>query len=159
VIVVDTSVIVAYMNAADDHHATVAGWLDGADDVLATTPLIIAEVDHLVGARGGPTAWQALHRDLAAGAYLVEWWPGAMTAVVKTAERYADTGLGLAGASWSSAPGGSPRSRSRLSTSDTSASCDPWPAAGHSGSYRLICEPLALGRRSGTERISVPNPR
>jgi len=99
VIVVDTSIIVAYMNAADDHHATVAGWLDGADDDLATTPLIIAEVDHLVDARGGPTARQALHRDLAAGAYLVEWWPGAITAVAKIAERYADTGLGLADAS------------------------------------------------------------
>lgn len=98
-IVVDTSVVVAYMNAADDHHATVAGWLDGAEDDLATTPLIIAEVDHLVGARGGPTARQALHRDLAAGAYLVEWWPRAITSVVKTAERYVDSGLGLADAS------------------------------------------------------------
>jgi uncharacterized protein len=99
VIVVDTSVVVAYMNAADDYHAIVAGWLDGADDDLATTPLIIAEVDHLVGARGGPTARRALHRDLAAGAYLVEWWPGAIAPVVKIAERYADTGLGLADAS------------------------------------------------------------
>jgi predicted nucleic acid-binding protein len=99
VIVVDTSIVVAYMNAADDYHATVAGWLDGADEDLATTPLIIAEVDHLVGARGGPTARQALHRDLAAGAYLVEWWSGAIAAVVKIAERYADTGLGLADAS------------------------------------------------------------
>jgi predicted nucleic acid-binding protein len=68
VIVVDTSVVVAYMNATDDYHATVAGWLDDADDDLATTPLIIAEVDHLVGARGGPTAQRALHKDLAAGA-------------------------------------------------------------------------------------------
>ncbi len=98
-IVVDTSIVVAYMNAGDNFHATVAGWLDGADDDLATTPLIIAEVDHLVGARGGPTARRALHRDLAAGAYLVEWWPGAITSVVKIAERYADTGLGLADAS------------------------------------------------------------
>jgi uncharacterized protein len=73
VIVVDTSVVVAYINAADDYHAIVAGWLDGADDDLATTPLIVAEVDHLVGARGGPTARRALHGDLAAGAYLVEW--------------------------------------------------------------------------------------
>jgi uncharacterized protein len=96
VIVVDTSVIVAYMNAADDHHAAVAGWLDGVDDDLATTPLIVAEVDHLVGTSGGPTARRALHRDLAAGAYLVEWWPGAIAGVVKIAERYADTGLGLA---------------------------------------------------------------
>ncbi len=98
-IVVDTSIVVAYMNAADDYHATVAGWLDGADEDLATTPLIIAEVDHLVGARGGPTARRALHRDLAAGAYLVEWWSGAIAVVVKIAERYADTGLGLADAS------------------------------------------------------------
>ena len=98
-IVVDTSVVVAYMNAADDYHATVADWLDGAEDDLATTPLIIAEVDHLVGARGGPTARQALYRDLVAGAYLVEWWPGAITAVVKAAEQYLDTGLGLADAS------------------------------------------------------------
>jgi len=99
VIVVDTSIIVAYMNAADDFHAAVAGWLDGADEDLATTPLIIAEVDYLVGARGGPTARRALYRDLAAGAYLVEWWPGAMASVVKIAGRYADTGLGLADAS------------------------------------------------------------
>jgi predicted nucleic acid-binding protein len=99
VIVVDTSVVVAYMNAADDCHATVAGWLDGADDDLATTPLIVAEVDHLVGARGGRTAQRALYRDLAAGAYLVEWWSGAITSVVKVAERYADTELGVADAS------------------------------------------------------------
>ena len=98
-IVVDTSVVVAYMNAADDYHAPVADWLDGAEDDLATTPLIIAEVDHLVDARGGPTARQALYRDLVAGAYLVEWWPGAITPVVKAAERYVDTGLGLADAS------------------------------------------------------------
>ena len=98
-IVVDTSIIVAYMNAADDHHAAVAGWLDDADDDLATTPLIIAEVDHLLGARGGPVALRALRADLLAGAYLVDWWPAAIAVSVKVAERYADTGLGLADAS------------------------------------------------------------
>jgi uncharacterized protein len=99
VIVVDTSVIVVYMNAADEHHEFVGEWLDDADDDLATTPLIVAEVDHLVGARGGPTAVSALRADLAAGAYLVEWWAGAISSVVSVAERYADTGLGLADAS------------------------------------------------------------
>lgn len=98
-IIVDTSAIVAFMNAADDHHANVAGWLAGAEDDLVTTPLIIAEVDHLVRARGGPAAQRALHQDLAAGAYLAEWWPGAVASVVRIAERYADTGLGLADAS------------------------------------------------------------
>jgi uncharacterized protein len=41
----------------------------------------------------------ALRSDLAAGAYLVEWWQGAIASAVKVAERYADTGLGLADAS------------------------------------------------------------
>jgi uncharacterized protein len=99
VIVVDTSVIVAYMNAVDDAHEHVATWLDNVDDDLATTPLIVAEVDHLVGARGTPAALSALRSDLAAGAYLVEWWPGAIASTVQVAERYADTHLGLADAS------------------------------------------------------------
>jgi uncharacterized protein len=99
VIVVDTSVIVAYMNAADDCHPAVAGWLDRVDDDLSTTPLIVAEADHLVRVRGGRAALKALRADLATGAYLVEWWPGAMASAVNVAERYADTGLGLADAS------------------------------------------------------------
>lgn len=98
-IVVDTSVIVAYMNARDDHHESVCRWLDAVDDDLSTTPLILAEVDHLVGTRGGPSAQRALHEDLEAGAYLVEWWPEATIASVAVAERYADVGLGLADAS------------------------------------------------------------
>ena len=87
-IVVDTSIVVAYMNAADDRHAAVAGWLDRADDDLTTTPLIVAEVDHLVDARGGPTARRALHRYLAAGAYLVEWWSGAIAIATLDARHF-----------------------------------------------------------------------
>ena len=98
-IVVDTSAILAYMNAADTHHASVSAWLEAEPRELATTPLIVAEADHLAGARGGPAAQAALRADLAAGAYLVDWWPGAITAAVRMAERYADTGLGLADAS------------------------------------------------------------
>lgn len=98
-IIVDTSVIVAYMNGADEHHEAVGAWLDVVADDLVTTPLIVAEVDHLVGARGGRAALKALRADLAAGAYVVEWWQGAIAAAVDVAERYADTGLGLADAS------------------------------------------------------------
>ncbi len=98
-IVVDTSIIVAYMNATDDHHDAVAGWLEAADDDLATTPLILAEVDHLVSVRGGAVALRAFHADLLAGAYLLEWWPAAIASTVSVAERYADAGLGLADAS------------------------------------------------------------
>jgi predicted nucleic acid-binding protein len=73
VIVIDTSVIVAYMNSADGAHGLVARWLDDVDDDLATTPLIVAEIDHLVGARGTRAALSALRSDLVAGAYLGEW--------------------------------------------------------------------------------------
>jgi predicted nucleic acid-binding protein len=98
-IVVDSSAIIAYMNSADGHHAEVSDWLQAEGDDLATTPLIIAEADHLAGAHGGASAAQALRSDLVAGAYLVEWWPEALGASVRVAERYADTGLGLADAS------------------------------------------------------------
>jgi predicted nucleic acid-binding protein len=99
VIVVDTSAILAYMNSSDAHHDAVASWLDAETDDLATTPLIVAEADHLVAARGGAGALSALRADLAAGAYLVEWWPGAMAACVRVAEQHADGALGLADAS------------------------------------------------------------
>ena len=98
-IVVDTSAILAYMNAADSHHEEVSAWLAGETDELVTTPLIVAEADHLVSARGGPGAASALRADLAAGAYLVEWWAEATATTVEVAERYADSDLGLADAS------------------------------------------------------------
>lgn len=98
-IVVDTSAIVAYMNSADSHHREVVAWLDEETDELATTPMIVAEVDHLVAARGGPKAVGALRLDLAGGAYLVDWWDGAMVATVRVAQRYSDNALGLADAS------------------------------------------------------------
>lgn len=98
-IIVDTSIIVAYMNSTDDHHAQVSEWLDSEQDDLATTPLVIAEVDHLIVARGGPVAASALRADLLAGAYLVEWWAGAIATSVRVAEQYADNGVGLTDAS------------------------------------------------------------
>lgn len=67
-IVVDTSAILAYMNSADDHHGAVSDWLLDADDDLVTTPLIVAEVDYLVTARGGRAAVTAFRDDLVASA-------------------------------------------------------------------------------------------
>jgi hypothetical protein len=99
VIVIDTSVIVAYMNASDAQHDRVAGWLDAVDDDLATTPLIVAEVDYLADVRGGAAALRAFRSDLVAGAYVVDWWPDAIRSSVGVAERYADIRLGLADAS------------------------------------------------------------
>lgn len=98
-IVIDTSAIVAFMNARDRHHAAVRTWLESEHDSLATTPMIVAEANHLVATRGSQQASAALRADLAAGAYSVEWWPAAMAATVRIADRYADMQLGLADAS------------------------------------------------------------
>jgi len=99
VIVVDTSAILAVMDAGDAHHDEVAGWLGREGDDLVTTPLVVAEADHLVGARGGAAAQAALREDLISGAYLVEWWPEAMVASARVADQYSDSGLGLTDAS------------------------------------------------------------
>ncbi len=98
-IVIDTSAILAFMNATDAHHELVRAWLEDENDDLVTTPLIIAEVDHLVATRGGRAAQRALHADLLAGAYVIDWWPGAIATAVRVAEQYADSALGLADAS------------------------------------------------------------
>lgn len=47
-IVLDTSVAVAFMNRRDDYHERAAGWMESVGEDLFTTPLIVAEIDHLV---------------------------------------------------------------------------------------------------------------
>ena len=69
------------------------------DEDLVTTPLMLAELDHLAVTRAGANAARAFRRDVIAGAYVVEWWSEAAAAAAEIAERYADLGLGLTDAS------------------------------------------------------------
>lgn len=96
---VDTSVIYALLDRADDAHATVVEWYRSDDPDLVTTPMVLAEVDHLAATRAGPRAHAAWLRDLAAGAYAVSWWKAAPSQAAAIAEEYADLGLGLTDAS------------------------------------------------------------
>lgn len=98
-IVIDTSVIYALLDASDRRHAQARDWYATVDDELVTTPLVLAETDHLAAARGGPGAARAFRSDLGAGAYLIEWWSTAAGESAEVAERYADLGLGLTDAS------------------------------------------------------------
>ena len=52
-IVIDTSAILAFMNSRDAHHQAVRTWLEEEDRPMITTPMVIAEVDHLVS-----TSWR-----------------------------------------------------------------------------------------------------
>ncbi len=98
-IVVDTSFVYALLDRRDARHREAAEWYASSGDDVATTPLVLAEVDHLAGARAGPAARSAFRADLAAGAYDVSWWADAAHQAVEVAERYADLGLDLTDAS------------------------------------------------------------
>jgi predicted nucleic acid-binding protein len=99
VIVLDTSVLYALLDASDALHRRAADWYAGVEDELVTTPLVLAEVDHLAATRGGDRAVRALRRDVRAGAYAIEWWPAAATVIADTADRYLDLGVGMTDAS------------------------------------------------------------
>ena len=98
-IVIDTSFVYALLDGRDARHAEAATWYRPSDSELATTPLILAEIDHLAGVRAGIRARQAFRHDVAVGAYSVEWWPAAARQAVEIAERYADLSVSLADAS------------------------------------------------------------
>jgi uncharacterized protein len=98
-IVLDTSVVLAFMNRRDADHGVVRDWMERTDDALSTTPLIVAELDHLVLASGGASAASALRDDLVRGAYQVEWWSSALPDTIAAARRYESMELGLADAS------------------------------------------------------------
>jgi len=98
-IVIDTSVVLAYMDRRDADHARVREWMDVQEQELVTTPLVLAELDHLVSRQGGANAARALREDLGRGAYLVEWWPTAIHETIVVAERHHSMELGLTDAS------------------------------------------------------------
>lgn len=98
-IVADTSFVYALLDARDRRHAEAAAWYLEADPELVTSPLAVAEIDHLAAARAGAAARDGFRRDLAAGAYGVEWWPTAPRELVEIADAYRDLGLSLADAS------------------------------------------------------------
>lgn len=64
-----------------------------------TTPLIVAELDHLVLKRAGSDAVGGLREDIDDGAYQVEWWPDAIHETIAFAKRHESMELGLSDAS------------------------------------------------------------
>lgn len=98
-IVLDTSVLYALLDGQDGRHAEAVAWYRGCAEELATTPLVLAEVDHLASAGAGLRAARAFRHDAAVGAYAVEWWGSATRDAVEVAERYEDLGASLTDAS------------------------------------------------------------
>ena len=98
-IVLDTSIVLAVMDRRDVNHERVRVWMEGVQDELCTTPLVLAELDYLIPKRGGYAAAQALREDFQDGAYLLEWWRSALRETIATTSLYESIDLGLTDAS------------------------------------------------------------
>ena len=91
--------MLAFLDRDDAKHELVDAWMRTQKDELVTTPLVIAELDHLVSHKGGSKATSILYEDVARGAYLVEWWPSAIHETLAVAKQHKSMGLGLTDAS------------------------------------------------------------
>ena len=98
-IVLDSSVVLALVDHGDDDHKRVWKWIEDVPDELCTTPLVLAELDHMVPLKGGSVAAEAVREDFRDGAYTVEWWRSALFETIDVASRYESIGLGLTDAS------------------------------------------------------------
>ena len=98
-IVLDTSVTYALADRRDARHAEVVAWYQRDRPELVTTPLVLAEVDYLIGHRLGRGAQARFWADVAAEAYLVDWWPSAAAQIAEVAQRWSELDLGLTDAS------------------------------------------------------------
>lgn len=84
-IVTDTSVVLALHRLSDPHHEAVTEWYRRETWPLVTTPLAVAEMDHMLRRWGHPRSVQALRTDLASTALGVTWWPTAMSETLAVA--------------------------------------------------------------------------
>jgi uncharacterized protein len=100
VIVLDTSGLLAAIDASQRHHAAAAAALRASEGPLLLSPFVLAELDYLLVTRVSPNAARSLLDQVADGAYRLE--PMAAEDIARASEiidQYRDLELGLADAS------------------------------------------------------------
>lgn len=99
-IVLDTSGLLAAVDAGQRHHVAAAGVLRGSTVPLVLSPFVLAELDYLINTRVSATAARSLLEQVAAGVYRLEPMSADdVSAATEVIDRYGDLGLGLADAS------------------------------------------------------------
>lgn len=98
-IVLDTSFVFALLHEGDAKNRDATAWYAGVRDLFTTTPLVLAELDHLLCSRATASEAQAFYAEIRRGSLGVEWWPGLENEASEVAERHAELGLGLVDAS------------------------------------------------------------
>jgi predicted nucleic acid-binding protein len=100
VIIVDTSGLLAALDASEPHHVAAAAALRAAGAPRLLSPFVLAELDYLLATRVSAASARALLHEVAAGAYQLEPFTGEdIAAAVTVLERYPSLELGLADAS------------------------------------------------------------
>lgn len=99
-IVVDTGPLYALIDSKESWHPEVVRFLATSDEPLVTTPLVLAELDHLLARRLGESVRARAMARLAAGAVSVDPFDAAaFRSAARVAEQYGDLPLGLTDAS------------------------------------------------------------
>jgi predicted nucleic acid-binding protein len=99
-ILLDTSGLLAALDASQRTHRACAAALEKARPPLLLSPFVLAELDYLLSTRVGVAAELALLDEVARGAYQLEPFDADDVAkVVSVVDRYRDHAIGLADAS------------------------------------------------------------
>jgi predicted nucleic acid-binding protein len=101
VILLDTSGLLAALDASQSHHTEAAASLAAARPPLLLSPFVLAELDYLIASRVGPAARGGLLEEVERGAYLLEPITGSADIARAHAiiQRYTDLQISLADAS------------------------------------------------------------
>lgn len=99
-LVCDTSGLIAFFDASDQHHADVNSVIATDSGPFVVSPYVLAELDYLVATRRGVAAELAVLAELAGGAWELACCDAAeIRAAHRVIERYRDLEVGLADAS------------------------------------------------------------
>jgi predicted nucleic acid-binding protein len=99
-ILLDTSGLLAALDASQNWHAQAAASLAGATPPRLLSPFVLAELDYLLAARVGDAARTSLLHEVERGAYTLAPMSGADVGIARAViDEHADLGISLADAS------------------------------------------------------------
>jgi len=100
VIVIDTSGLIAALDASERHHAASAAALRTAGEPRILSPFVVAELDYLLAARVSRRVARLFLDEIADGAYQLDPFSAADVAeATAVMDRFTDLDIGLADAS------------------------------------------------------------
>lgn len=94
--IVDTSALLAFFDAHEPDHALVVASIVGSDEPLVVSPLVLAELDHLVLTRHGSAAEVEVLAELSGGAWeLALMNRRRLAEATELVRRYSDIPIGV----------------------------------------------------------------